>query len=251
MTERPKLVHPKGRPRAVRAKSAAGTGDLFTAVGVRPAKGARTEYYDPDCTLCPRLAEFLAETHQRHPDYFSRPVPSFGAAAPKMLIVGLAPGMHGANRTGRPFTGDYAGVLLYETLHELGLATRPESVSADDGLELRGARISNAVKCVPPENKPLPDEIRRCNAYLQSEIKALKSVRVVLALGRVAHDGVLLALGLKRSQFAFGHGREHAFDATRYLVDSYHCSRYNTSTKVLTTEMFRKVLTRACELAEL
>lgn len=254
MTERSKLVHPKGRPRAVRAKSKSagdGTSDLFAVAGVRPAKGPRTEYYDPDCTRCPRLAEFLAETHKRHPDYFSRPVPSFGAAAPRVLIVGLAPGMHGANRTGRPFTGDYAGVLLYETLHELGLATGPESVAADDGLELRNARISNAVKCVPPENKPLPDEIRRCNAYLQAELKALKSVRVVLALGRVAHDGVLLAQGLKRSQFPFGHGREHSLDATRHLIDSYHCSRYNTSTKVLTPEMFKKVVTRACELAEL
>lgn len=251
MTERPKTTFPKGRPRAVRAKSAAGSGDLFSAPGVRPAKGARTEYYDPDCTKCPRLAEFLAETHHRHPDYFARPVPSFGAAAPRVLIVGLAPGMHGANRTGRPFTGDYAGVLLYETLYELGLATRSESVSADDGLELRNARISNAVKCVPPENKPLPDEIRRCNAYLQSEIAVLKSVKVVLALGRIAHDGVLMAQGLKRSQFPFGHGREHALDATRYLVDSYHCSRYNTSTKVLTPEMFRKVVARASELAGL
>jgi uracil-DNA glycosylase family 4 len=238
------LVHPKGRPRSG-AKPA--TGDLFT--GVRPAKSKRTEYYDPDCTQCPRLAEFLAETHHRHPDYFARPVPSFGAAAPRILIVGLAPGMHGANRTGRPFTGDYAGVLLYETLHELGLATAPESVSADDGLELRNARIVNAVKCVPPENKPLPDEIRRCNAYLKAELLTLESVRVVLALGRIAHDGVLLAQGLKRSQFPFGHGREHALDDTRHLLDSYHCSRYNTSTKVLTPEMFKKVMARACELA--
>ena len=159
--------------------------------------------------------------------------------------------MHGANRTGRPFTGDYAGILLYQTLHELGLATGPESVSANDGLELRNARIANAVKCVPPENKPLPEEIRRCNAYLQAELRELKSVRVVLALGRIAHDGVLMAQGLKRSHFPFGHGREHALDATRHLIDSYHCSRYNTSTKVLTTEMFRKVVARACELAGL
>jgi uracil-DNA glycosylase family 4 len=149
--------------------------------------------------------------------------------------------MHGANRTGRPFTGDYAGVLLYETLHELGLATRSESVSADDGLELRNARITNAVKCVPPENKPLPDEIRRCNAYLRNELAELKSVRVVFALGRIAHDGVLLAEGLKRSQFAFGHGKEHALAEKRFLVDSYHCSRYNTSTRVLTPQMFKKV----------
>jgi uracil-DNA glycosylase family 4 len=197
------------------------------------------------------LAEFLAEAHQVHPAYFNRPVPSFGVAAPRILIVGLAPGMHGANATGRPFTGDYAGILLYETLYELGLATRSESISADDGLTLRNARIVNAVKCVPPENKPLPDEIRRCNGYLKTEMAALKSVRVVLALGRIAHDAVLLAQGLKRSQFAFGHGREHSLDDTRHLVDSYHCSRYNTSTGVLTAPMFKKVVGRACELAGL
>src|SRR5882757_4624869 len=217
--------------------------------GGRPPAGKRSDAYDPGCTRCPRLAEFLAETHETYPHYFARPVPSFGAAAPKILIVGLAPGMHGANRTGRPFTGDYAGVLLYETLHELGLATASESVSADDGLELRNVRITNAVKCVPPENKPLPDEIRQCNAYLKSELVELKSVRVVFALGRIAHDGVLTAEGLKRSQFPFGHAREHALDEKRVLVDSYHCSRYNTSTRVLTPEMFKKVMTRACEIA--
>jgi len=244
-TERPKFVTPKGRPPA-RRKPAAGP-DLFT--GVRPPASPKTAYYDPGCTQCPRLAEFLTETHHAHPDYFARPVPSYGDLAPKILIVGLAPGMHGANRTGRPFTGDYAGVLLYETLHELGLATAPESVSADDGLELRNVRITNAVKCVPPGNKPLPDEIRQCNAYLKSELAELKSVRVVFALGRIAHDGVLMAEGLKRSRFAFAHGAEHALDDKRVLVDSYHCSRYNTSTRVLTPEMFKKVMARACEIA--
>lgn len=239
------------------------TGDLFGAEdaanvadsgGVkrpRPPAGPRTPYYDPNCTQCPRLAEFLTETHHKYPDYFARPVPSFGDAAPRVLIVGLAPGMHGANRTGRPFTGDYAGVLLYETLYELGLSSLSESVAADDGLELPNARITNAVKCLPPENKPLPDEIRRCNAYLRTELGALSSVRVILALGRVAHDSVLMAEGLKRSQFTFGHGREHALERSRYLIDSYHCSRYNTSTKVLTEEMFKKVVARACELAGL
>jgi len=244
--ERPKFVTPKGRPPA-RRKSATPSADTF--IGVRPPKGPKNAYYDPGCTQCPRLAEFLTETHHAHPDYFARPVPSFGVAAPKILIVGLAPGMHGANRTGRPFTGDYAGVLLYETLHELGLATAPESVSADDGLQLRNARITNAVKCVPPENKPLPDEIRQCNAYLKAELQALKSIKVIFALGRIAHDGVLVALGLKRSKFAFGHGAEHTLDDERVLVDSYHCSRYNTSTRVLTPEMFKKVMTRACEIA--
>ena len=246
MTERPKFVTPKGRPPA-RRKPAAPGADLF--VGVRPPAPAKTAYYDPGCTQCPRLAEFLTETHHVHPDYFARPVPSFGAAAPKLLIVGLAPGMHGANRTGRPFTGDYAGVLLYETLHELGLATAPESVSADDGLQLRNARITNAVKCLPPDNKPLPDEIKRCNSFLVAELAALKSVKVIFALGRIAHDGVLVALGLKRSKFAFGHGAEHTLDDNRVLVDSYHCSRYNTSTRVLTPEMFRKAMKRACEIA--
>ena len=217
----------------------------------RPPKIARTNSYDPDCARCPRLAEFLAEIHHRHPDYWARPVPSFGAAAPRILIVGLAPGLHGANRTGRPFTGDHAGILLYETLHQLGLATRAKSIAADDGLQLRNARIANAVKCVPPQNKPLPDEIRRCNGFLQKELDELSSVRVVLALGRVAHDGVLIARGLKRSQFPFEHGREHSLDATRRLLDSYHCSRYNTQTGVLTADMFSKVLRRACELAGL
>jgi uracil-DNA glycosylase family 4 len=159
--------------------------------------------------------------------------------------------MHGANRTGRPFTGDYAGILLYQTLHELGLATAAESVSLDDGLKLKGARIANAVKCVPPENKPLPEEIRTCNAYLKIELGELHRVKVLLALGRVAHDAVLMALGLKRSQFQFGHGNEHSLGEAKYLVDSYHCSRYNTSTKVLTVPMFKKVVTRACELAGL
>ena len=143
----------------------------------RPPKLPRTDSYDPDCARCPRLAEFLAETHHRYPAYWARPVPSFGAATPRLVIVGLAPGMHGANRTGRPFTGDYAGILLYQTLHELGLATRPESLSMDDALRLRNARILNAVKCVPPQNKPLPEEIRRCNAFLKTELQGLGSVR--------------------------------------------------------------------------
>jgi uracil-DNA glycosylase family 4 len=221
------------------------------APGVRPPAGKRTDAYDPGCTRCPRLAEFLAETHGRYPDYWARPVPSFGPPDAKILFVGLAPGMHGANRTGRPFTGDYAGILLYQTLYELGLATGSESISMDDGLKLQGARIANAVKCVPPENKPLPDEIRTCNAYLQVELLELKKVKVILALGRVAHDAVLLALGLKRSQFPFGHGNEHSLGEAKHLVDSYHCSRYNTSTKVLTEPMFKKVVTRACALAGL
>ena len=207
--------------------------------------------YDPDCTRCPRLAEFLAESHSRYPAYWCRPVASFGDAAPRIVLVGLAPGLHGANRTGRPFTGDYAGILLYETLYELGLSTRRESVSADDPLELRGVRIVNSVKCVPPENKPLPDEIRNCNSYLATELSRLASARVLVALGRVGHDAALMALGLKRSAYPFAHGAEHRLGDVRHLLDSYHCSRYNTQTGRLTAPMFRAVLERARELAGL
>ena len=209
--------------------------------------------YDPNCTRCPRLASYRAESHGRYPTYWCRPVPSFGVAAPRIVLVGLAPGLHGANRTARPFTGDFAGVLLYETLHELGLATQPTSEAADDSLKLVNARIVNAVKCAPPENKPLPDEIRRCNEFLKTELDRTTSARVYVALGRIAHDAVLTALNLKRSKFQFGHAAEHvlnALDETRHLIDSYHCSRYNTQTRRLTAEMFKAVLKRACELAD-
>lgn len=205
--------------------------------------------YDPDCTRCPRLAEFLAECHERYPAYWGRPVPSFGDPAPRIVLVGLAPGLHGANRTGRPFTGDYAGILLYRTLYQLGLATQPESLSADDPLALLGVRIVNSVKCVPPENKPLPEEIRRCNGFLEAELASLASARVLVALGRIGHDAALMALGHRRSAFPFAHGAEHRLDEARHLLDSYHCSRYNTQTGRLTAEMFHAVLARACELA--
>jgi uracil-DNA glycosylase family 4 len=178
-------------------------------------------------------------------------VPSFGASAPQLLIVGLAPGLHGANRTGRPFTGDHAGILLYRTLYEQGLASSPESAAADDGLRLLGARIVNSVKCVPPGNKPLPEEIRRCNAYLQQELAQRPAVRVYLALGRIAHDAVLMAHGLQRARFPFAHAREHALGEARWLIDSYHCSRYNTQTRRLTAAMFRAVVARASERAGL
>jgi uracil-DNA glycosylase family 4 len=205
--------------------------------------------YDRECVRCPRLAQFLSATRARHPDYWARPVPSFGVADPQVLIVGLAPGMHGANRTGRPFTGDHAGILLYETLHEFGLASAAVASAAADGLQLRNARIVNAVKCVPPGNKPLPEEIRRCNEYLARELAGLPGVRVYLALGRVAHEAVLMAKGLKRQEHPFGHGREHLLDGDTVLLDSYHCSRYNTSTRRLTPAMFRQVVRRACALA--
>jgi uracil-DNA glycosylase family 4 len=207
--------------------------------------------YDASCTRCPRLAAFLEETRARYPAYWARPVPSFGAERPRILIVGLAPGMHGANRTARPFTGDHAGILLYQSLFDASLASAAVSVSADDGLKLKNVRIANAVKCVPPQNKPLPAEIRCCNAYLAEEMRALTSVRVLLALGRVAHEAVLVAQNLPRGRYAFAHAAEHRLSATQVMLDSYHCSRYNTQTRRLTAPMFRAVLARACELAQL
>ncbi len=200
-----------------------------------------------NCTACPRLATFLAESRARYPGYFCRPVPAFGDDHPRLLIVGLAPGLHGANRSGRPFTGDYAGVLLYETLHAFGYASRPVSVAADDGLVLSGCRISNAVKCVPPENKPETGEIKRCNSYLKEELAALPATTALLALGLVAHKAVLMALGLKQSAYSFGHDAAHVLPDGHRFYDSYHCSRYNTQTRRLTPEMFRAVFQRIQE----
>ncbi len=194
-----------------------------------------------ECVSCPRLAGFLAEVRGRNPAYHARPVLPFGDPRARLLVVGLAPGMHGANRTGRPFTGDYAGILLYETLHKFGFANRPESVARDDGLELKDCRITNAVKCLPPENKPEPAEIKTCNRFLAAELAASPETRVIVALGLVAHKAVLMALGLKQSTFAFGHGARHALPDGRILIDSYHCSRYNTQTRRLTTADFHDV----------
>jgi uracil-DNA glycosylase family 4 len=210
-----------------------------------------TAAYDPRCTRCPRLAHYLATVRGRHPGYFAHPVPSFGDEAARLVIVGLAPGLHGANRTGRPFTGDHAGILLYETLYAAGLANQSTSVSADDPLRLKDARIVNSVKCVPPANKPLPDEIRRCNTFLAAELASLADARVYLALGRVAHEAVLRARSLARSGYPFAHAREHRLAAGLMMLDSYHCSRYNTQTRRLTADMFRAVVARACELAGL
>lgn len=207
--------------------------------------------FDPDCRRCPRLADWLAEVAVRHPDYHAAPVPAFGDPGARLLIVGLAPGMHGANRSGRPFTGDFAGILLYRSLHALGLADRPESRAADDGLRLRGCRITNAVKCLPPQNKPLGAEVRACNGYLAAELAALPDRAVVLALGRIAHEAVLRALGLRLAAHAFGHGVEHRLAGGLQLLDSYHCSRYNTQTRRLTEAMFLHVMTRARDLAGL
>jgi uracil-DNA glycosylase family 4 len=205
--------------------------------------------FDPDCVRCPRLAAHLDGVRREYPDYYTRPVAPFGDAEPRLLIVGLAPGMHGANASGRPFTGDYAGILLYKTLYELGFSNCPESVHRDDGLELRGCRITNAVKCLPPENKPTTEEIRRCNRYLAAELAALPATTVILALGKIAHDAVLRARDLKLSCYAFAHGARHSLPDGRRLIDCYHCSRYNTQTGRLTETMFREVMTTAKTLA--
>jgi uracil-DNA glycosylase len=200
--------------------------------------------FDLACTDCPRLAGFLADVRRDKPAYFARPVPAFGDPEAELLIVGLAPGMHGANRTGRPFTGDHAGILLFQTLHECGFGSHAGSSEPDDGLELHNCRITNAVKCLPPQNKPEPAEIRQCNHYLAAEL-ALHPPRVVLALGSIAHQAVLRTLGLKVKDFSFGHHAIHdlplAAGGTLRLYDSYHCSRYNTQTRRLTPDMFRAV----------
>lgn len=196
--------------------------------------------FSTECTRCPRLASHLATVRTAHPDYHARPVAPFGDDRPGLLIVGLAPGMHGANRTGRPFTGDHAGILLYDTLHRYGFASQAVAVSPADGLVLKGCRITNAVKCLPPENKPLPVEIRECNVYLRTELQTL-APRMVLALGTVAHQAVLRALGCRVADFPFAHGATHSLSDSMQLFDSYHCSRYNTQTRRLTPEMFRQV----------
>ncbi|WP_017942090.1 MULTISPECIES: uracil-DNA glycosylase [unclassified Thioalkalivibrio] len=201
------------------------------------------EIFAADCRACPRLAAFLEDVRTKHPEYHAAPVPSFGPLDARLLIVGLAPGMHGANATGRPFTGDYAGVLLYQTLHEHGFASAAESTSADDGLELIDCRITNAVKCLPPQNKPTTEEIRTCNGFLAAEMTAMQP-RVILALGKIAHDAILRARGLPLSSLRFAHGAEHELDAHTRLVDSYHCSRYNTQTRRLTPAMFNELFAR-------
>ena len=211
------------------------------------ATHTRPPCFDAGCRDCSRLADFLDRVRADHPDYHCAPVPAFGDPAARLLLVGLAPGMHGANASGRPFTGDYAGVLLYRTLHHFGLATRPQSVSAEDGLRLLDCRVTNAVKCLPPANKPSGAEIRTCNRYLAAEL-ALQPPRVVLALGRVAHDATLRALGARPSAYRFGHGAVHHPGDGPTLIDSYHCSRYNTQTRRLTESMFHEVFEQALAL---
>lgn len=198
---------------------------------------------DPDCPLCPRLVDFRAQARARNPEGFNSPVPSFGDADASLLIVGLAPGLQGANRTGRPFTGDYAGDLLYATLLKFGFADGIYQARPDDGLKLADARISNAVRCVPPQNKPLPIEINTCRQFLIATMQSMTRLRAVVLLGRIAHDTMLKTLGIRAVLAPFSHGAVH--DAGRFkLYDSYHCSRYNTNTRVLTTEMFENVFAK-------
>ena len=194
-----------------------------------------------DCARCVRLVKFRGLQRKAHAEWHNAPVPSFGSLRAPLLIVGLAPGLRGANRTGRPFTGDYAGDLLYATLGKYGFARGDYAASADDGLVLVGCRVSNAVRCVPPENKPLPAEIAACRPFLAAEIDAMRNLTVILALGRIAHDAVLAALAQKKSAFAFRHGAIHQLVDGPMLADSYHCSRYNTNTGKLTATMFEAV----------
>lgn len=204
--------------------------------------------FDPKCTECSRLAAFIDVQRKAYPAYHNGPVAPFGDPNARLVVVGLAPGLHGANASGRPFTGDHAGLILYRTLHRHGFASRPESTSASDELKLLNCRITNAVKCVPPQNKPEPKEIRACNGYLAAELGTLPRKAVLIALGTIAHNAVLTAFGLRVKEFAFAHGNEHALGNGATLLDSYHCSRYNTQTRRLTEEMFDAVFKRAREL---
>ena len=205
--------------------------------------------FDKTCRDCPRLATFLDNVSKQHPGYYCRPVPPFGVKDARFLVVGLAPGMHGANRTGRPFTGDYAGILLYQMLYKYGFATRDRSESADDGLELVDCRITNAVKCLPPDNKPVGAEINTCNNFLANELRTLPEGAVVLALGGIAHRAVVKGLGMRQAEYPFGHAAVHDAEHFR-LLDSYHCSRYNTNTRRLTESMFDAIFAQARKLLD-
>ena len=203
-----------------------------------------SQEFDENCKLCNRLASFLDLVRKTYPHYHARPVAAIGDRNPRLLIVGLAPGMHGANATGRPFTGDYAGILLYQTLYDFGFSNQAHSSHCKDGLILKDCRITNAVKCLPPDNKPIGEEVRCCNRYLRAELTVLKGGAVILALGTVAHAAILRALDLRVKQYPFGHGNEYMLPGGSYLIDSYHCSRYNTQTGRLTETMFRQVFTQ-------
>ena len=203
--------------------------------------------FDKTCRECPRLATFLDDVKGRYPDYYCRPVPPFGVADARFLIVGLAPGMHGANRTGRPFTGDHAGILLYQMLHKYGFSSRDHSTAADDALTLVDCRITNAVKCLPPDNKPVGAEVNTCNRFLARELALLPAASVVLALGGIAHRAIVKAVSGRQVDYKFAHAALHELGEFR-LLDSYHCSRYNTNTGRLTESMFDDVFATARDL---
>ncbi|MEO0817243.1 MAG: uracil-DNA glycosylase [Pseudomonadota bacterium] len=206
-----------------------------------------------DCQLCPRLVDFRNESRSKEPNWHNGAVASFGSADAQFLVIGLAPGLTGANRTGRPFTGDWAGDLLYETLDAFGFSEGNYDKRQDDGLQLIGARITNAVRCVPPQNKPNAFETNTCRPFLASEIASLRELKVLLCLGRISHDSTVRALGEKPSRLAFSHGSEHTVEfggRSLTLLSSYHCSRYNTNTGRLTAEMFRSVFARAREIID-
>lgn len=219
-----------------------------------PARSVAALEPEPDCPACPRLAAFRNSLRLAEPSWHNAPVPAFGDEDARLLIVGLAPGLRGANRTGRPFTGDYAGDLLYETLIDCGLAAGIYRAEAGDGLTLISCMIANAVRCVPPQNRPLPAEVHNCRGFLAARISSLPNLRVIVALGRIAHESVLRVFGLRLASFPFAHGAGHlvnAGDPQRperglLIIDSYHCSRYNTATGVLTRGMFRSVFAQAC-----
>ena len=207
------------------------------------------QVFDRDCRRCPRLAGFLDDVREKYPDYYCRPVPPFGDEQARFLIVGLAPGLHGANRSGRPFTGDHAGIMLYQMLHKYGFSSREESVSVDDGLTLTDCRITNAVKCLPPQNKPVGAEINTCNDFLAAELDTLANDAIVLALGGIAHRAIVRARGLRQADYKFGHEALHDL-GDFHMLDSYHCSRYNTNTRRLTEDMFSSVFDKARALLD-
>ncbi|MDA0824465.1 MAG: uracil-DNA glycosylase [Proteobacteria bacterium] len=214
------------------------------------ASKSKDPTFDIRCRKCERLASFLDSVKETQPSYHAAPVAPFGKPGSRMLIVGLAPGMHGANATGRPFTGDHAGILLYETLFAHGLTNQPTGNRADDGLRLINCRITNAVKCLPPANKPTTQEITECNSFLAADLALLPRPGVIIALGQVAHTAVVKALRKRQAEFRFGHANCHALDDQLWLLDSYHCSRYNTQTKRLTAAMFSEVFATAKGLVE-
>ncbi|MCU7882479.1 MAG: uracil-DNA glycosylase [Candidatus Thiodiazotropha sp. (ex Lucinoma aequizonata)] len=203
--------------------------------------------FNPRCRRCLRLVDFLDQVKKDYPNYHAAPVAPFGDAKARLLIVGLAPGMHGANATGCPFAGDHAGILLYQTLFDYGFSNQPEASSRKDGLKLHNCRITNAVKCLPPQNKPIGSEINNCNSFLHDELESMPKNSLVISLGSIAHQAIIKALGLRQKVVSFAHGKEHEISDQLLLIDSYHCSRYNTQTRRLTTAMFQQIFSRARE----